>query len=152
MPIRSALLVSGLAFTLAACVPPQSASRGTAPTATAQKPAAAAKPAPRPATKSKTKKKAAAKPTPKAQSLVGRSVANTRDILGKPLMVRREKGAALWLYSAGRCNLHILTNATNRGEVVRDLQFRDSKTQRSFGPDSDAGRYCFEQIVDAKKG
>lgn len=149
MPIRSALLVSGLAFTLAACVPPQSTSRGTVPVATTQKQPTVAKPkAPAP----KANQKPAAKPSPKAQSLVGRSVANTRDILGKPLMVRREKGAALWLYSAGRCNLHILTNATNRGEVVRDLQFRDSKTQRSFGPDSDAGRYCFKQIVDAKKG
>lgn len=143
--LRSLLAASSVALLLAACVPPQpTAAPAPVPTKT-QKHARVAK--------SKPAAKPAPKPVviPQADSLIGRNVSTTRDLLGKPLMVRRERGAALWLYSAGRCNAHILTNATNRGEIVRDLQFRDSKTQRSFAHDSDAGRYCFKQIVEAKR-
>ncbi|MGB0922072.1 MAG: hypothetical protein ACPG06_00170 [Alphaproteobacteria bacterium] len=153
--MRHLLAVSVLGLAVAACAPPPTP---PGPSSITPKRAMVAKAVPAKPQKAKPapQKQKAIEPTqttpppPDPAELIGRNVSQTRTLLGKPVMVRRERGAALWLYTSGRCNAHILTNATNRGEIVRSLHFRDSKTQRSFDPESEAGKYCFAKLVEDK--
>ncbi len=74
--------------------------------------AAALRPAPRPA------------PTSRASQFMGATPEALRAALGEPLLRREEGAAAVWLYSAGGCQLDVVFYDGAQGRRVAHVQAR----------------------------